>query len=41
VPQYEKTFAELDMETKNKISHRGIATQKAIKILQQIFENSQ
>jgi len=37
VPQYQKTFAELDMETKNKISHRGMATQKAIEILQQIF----
>jgi len=37
VPKYEKTFAELDLETKNKISHRGIATEKALKILEQIF----
>lgn len=37
VPEYQKTFAELDMETKNKISHRGIATEKAMKILYKIF----
>jgi len=40
VPQYQKTFAELDMETKNKISHRGIAIEKAIKILYKIFDVS-
>ncbi|KJS83510.1 MAG: purine NTP phosphatase [Peptococcaceae bacterium BICA1-8] len=37
VPKYQKTFAELDLATKNKISHRGIATEKAVNILRQIF----
>ncbi|KJS19353.1 MAG: purine NTP phosphatase [Clostridiaceae bacterium BRH_c20a] len=37
VPEYKKTFAELDMETKNKISHRGIAAEKALDILKRIF----
>ena len=30
---YEKTFAELDSETKNKISHRGRAIQKFVEFL--------
>jgi len=30
---YDKTFAEMDMEVKNKISHRGIATEKLIAFL--------
>lgn len=30
VPQYDKTVAELDDETKNKISHRGLAIQELI-----------
>ena len=30
---YEKTFAEMDMEVKNKISHRGIATEKLLDFL--------
>ena len=30
---YDKTFAEMDMEVKNKISHRGIATYKLINFL--------
>jgi len=30
---YNKTFAELSSEEKNKISHRGLATQKLIKFL--------
>lgn len=30
---YEKTFAEMDLDTKNKISHRGIAMQKLIDFL--------
>jgi len=34
VPEgYYKTFAEMDMEVKNKISHRGIATEKLIYFL--------
>ncbi|MDK2823351.1 MAG: XTP/dITP diphosphohydrolase [Clostridia bacterium] len=37
VPEYAKTFAQLELEVKNKISHRGKATQKAIKILTKIF----
>jgi XTP/dITP diphosphohydrolase len=37
IPQYQKTFAQLDMETKNEISHRGKATRKALKILERIF----
>ncbi|MGI6226479.1 MAG: XTP/dITP diphosphatase [Peptococcales bacterium] len=41
VPQYQKTFAELEMEAKNKISHRGIATQKAVEILRNIMASSQ
>jgi len=30
---YDKTFAEMDMAVKNKISHRGIATEKLINFL--------
>lgn len=30
---YNKTFAEMDAETKNKISHRGIAIQKLVEFL--------
>jgi XTP/dITP diphosphohydrolase len=30
---YDKTFAEMDMAVKNKISHRGIATEKLIAFL--------
>ena len=33
VPRLEKTFAELSIDEKNKISHRGIALQKLRKIL--------
>lgn len=33
LPDYKKTFAELDMDTKNRISHRGKAINKAIPIL--------
>lgn len=40
VPEYQKTFAELNLETKNKISHRGIATEKAIEILKIIMVDS-
>ncbi len=34
VPEYGKTFAEMDLELKNKISHRGKALQKAKQILE-------
>ncbi|MBO8138112.1 MAG: XTP/dITP diphosphatase [Desulfotomaculum sp.] len=33
IPEYDKTFAELEMSEKNKISHRGRALQGAVKIL--------
>nr|WP_204618226.1 XTP/dITP diphosphatase [Desulforadius tongensis] len=33
VPEYDKTFAELDMSEKNKISHRGKALRGAVEIL--------
>ncbi|MTI81703.1 MAG: XTP/dITP diphosphatase [Firmicutes bacterium] len=33
VPKYDKTFAELDMNEKNKISHRGKALKGAVEIL--------
>lgn len=33
VPEFDKTFAELDLETKNKISHRGRALALASEIL--------
>lgn len=32
---YEKTFAEMTLEQKNKISHRGIATRKLVHFLQE------
>ncbi|MEW5761590.1 MAG: XTP/dITP diphosphatase [Bacillota bacterium] len=37
VPDYGKTFAELDMETKNRISHRGRALEEARAILERLF----
>jgi len=36
VTEYNKTFAEIPLILKNKISHRGLALQKAITILKQI-----
>lgn len=38
VPEYDKTFAQLDMNIKNKISHRGIALNKAKDILMEILK---
>jgi XTP/dITP diphosphohydrolase len=40
VPRYNKTFAELDLEVKNKISHRARALAKAIDILKEIKTKS-
>ena len=39
VPEYDNTFAEMDLELKNRISHRGIALKKAIEILKTISES--
>lgn len=39
VPQYQQTFAELDLEQKNSISHRGKALQKALEILNRLYMN--
>ncbi|MBC8182968.1 XTP/dITP diphosphatase [candidate division KSB1 bacterium] len=38
VPGYKKTLAEMDLELKNIISHRGIALKKAIQILTQVVK---
>jgi len=37
LPEYDKTMAELSMEEKNKISHRGLALQKIYEILVEIL----
>jgi len=36
VPDYNQTFAEMSLDLKNKISHRGLALEKARKFLQEI-----
>ena len=43
IPEMMKTFAEMTIEEKNKISHRGIATRNMIELLRahQIIPNSQ
>ncbi|MEA1940324.1 MAG: XTP/dITP diphosphatase [Candidatus Caldatribacteriota bacterium] len=38
IPEYNKTFAELGSEIKNKISHRGKALKKMSKILKEILK---
>jgi len=38
LPEYGKTMAELEMEEKNKISHRAQAFQKAVPVLQKLIE---
>jgi XTP/dITP diphosphohydrolase len=38
IPEYDKTFAELGEETKNKISHRAIAFRKAREYLEEILK---
>lgn len=38
VPEFNQTFAEIDLETKNKISHRGRALVKAKELLPRFFE---
>ncbi len=39
VPELGRTFAEIDLETKNKISHRGIAFRKMKAKLHSLFQN--
>jgi XTP/dITP diphosphohydrolase len=39
VPAYKKTFAELDLAIKNRISHRGKAVRKARKLIEQLQKN--
>lgn len=36
---YDKTFAEMDMEEKNKISHRGLAVKRLKELLKELLEN--
>lgn len=38
VPEYTKTFAQLSMEEKNAISHRGKANQQALAVLRPLLE---
>jgi XTP/dITP diphosphohydrolase len=38
LPEFKKTMAELPLDTKNRISHRGKATRKAYRILEQLAE---
>ena len=40
VPEYDMTFAELDMEHKNRISHRARAFQKAKAMLEELIRQS-
>ena len=40
VPEYDKTFAELDMAVKNKISHRGQALKGTIDILAEMIKEA-
>ena len=39
-PRYNKTFAEMGIDLKNRISHRGKALRKAEKILERILKNN-
>jgi XTP/dITP diphosphohydrolase len=39
VPEFGRTVAEIPLERKNKISHRGLATQKALAILVEFLKN--
>jgi len=40
VPEYGKTMAELSLEIKNRISHRGMALRKAIPALQGLAQQA-
>lgn len=37
VPRFNKTFAEMELDLKNEISHRGLALKKAKEILKRLF----
>ena len=37
IPEMNQTMAELDMEQKNRLSHRGLAAMKAIPVLKRLF----
>jgi len=39
LPEFDKTMAELPLETKNQISHRGRAAREACRVLEQLAEN--
>lgn len=40
VEEYQKTFAELSMEEKNSISHRGRANKKAVEIIKKLLQEA-
>ena len=39
VPELDKTMAELPLETKNQISHRGLAVREAYRVLEKLISN--
>ncbi|GAB6179789.1 XTP/dITP diphosphatase [Desulfotomaculum defluvii] len=41
VPEHKQTFAELDLENKNSISHRGKALKKAMELLYRLYTNQE
>jgi XTP/dITP diphosphohydrolase len=41
VPEYKQTFAELNLENKNSISHRGKALKKAMELLKSLYINQE
>lgn len=40
LPEFDKTMAELSAEEKNQVSHRGKASQKALQVLQSIWQET-
>lgn len=38
VPEYGQTFAEMDLELKNRISHRGLAFGQAMEVIKELWE---
>lgn len=41
VPEYKQTFAELNLENKNSISHRGKALKRVMELLQSLYINQE